>query len=241
MAMWPPVVFLITAEFLYDRVVGNAHGIVGRWSALLSVSWILPVGAAIAWLIGLKFLLSFSISWRRHLLLGDRFDPFFFKAPFWRYLAFLILTYGWLLLLFALAAAAGFAADRAGHASTVVTLTPMPLAVAVAVWAIGRQVPFFTSLTLDPPHPAWRPCVQAMRGLTLRYLAAWLLAMLPIALLDLALDLGLRHVGADPNAAAVELAEAAFRQTMLFLHFSLGATIGAATFLATVGQDRALG
>jgi hypothetical protein len=55
----------------------------------------MPTGATVAWLIGLKFLLSFSISWRRHLLLGEKFDPFFFKLPFWKYLGYLVLTYAW--------------------------------------------------------------------------------------------------------------------------------------------------
>ena len=91
-AIWPPVVFLVTAEFLYHRITGHATGLAGRWHAVLAVPWYMPVGAAAAWLAGLKFLLSFSVSWRRHLLLLEKFDPFFFKAPFWRYLGLLLLT-----------------------------------------------------------------------------------------------------------------------------------------------------
>lgn len=94
-AIWPPVVFLVLAEFLYHRMVGEAHGPSARWHAVLASPWYMPTGATVAWLIGLKFLLSFSISWRRHLLLGEKFDPFFFKLPFWKYLGYLVLTYAW--------------------------------------------------------------------------------------------------------------------------------------------------
>ncbi len=237
-AIWPPILFLVTAEFLYHRIFGDAHGPQARWHALVSSAWYMPLLAAVAWLIGLKFLLSFSISWRRHLLRHERFDPFFFKKPFWRYLGFLILTYAWSIPLVLLSIAVALALGHTWHAPLAVALLPVPVALGVALWAVVRQVPFFTALTLDPPHPGWRDGVRAMRGVSLRYTAAWILAMLPIALLDLGLDTLLKHVGADPHAAAVALGESTFRQAMLFLHFSLGASIGAATFVAVFDRDR---
>ena len=69
-AIWSPIVFLAAAEFAYHKMIGDAHTLSGKLSAALASPWYL-VGAALAWLAGLKFLLSFSISWRRHLLLGE--------------------------------------------------------------------------------------------------------------------------------------------------------------------------
>jgi hypothetical protein len=244
-AIWPPVVFLVLAEFLYHRVTGNAHGLSGKWHSVLAAPWYVPIGAAVAWLIGLKFLLSFSVSWRRHLLLGETFDPFFFKAPFWKYLGFLVLTYVWAIpvLLLSSVPALVFAASRS--ATTVdhsiadrVLLVFVPFAAALTLWAIIRQVPYFNALTQDPPQPRWRDSVVAMRGMVWRYAAAWMLAMLPIAILDLLLDAGLKHFGADPHLVPVALGESAFRQAMLFLHFSLGASIGAFTYTVTIIGDR---
>ena len=228
-AIWPPVLFLVTAEFLYHRILGNAHGLAAMWQAALAAPWYMPLGAVAAWLAGLKFLLSFSISWRRHLLLGERFDPFFFKAPFWRYLGFLLLTYAWIVALAVLAAlGAGLLAAALGRAHWIgaLILAGLP-ATALALWVIIRQVPFFTVLALGASRPGWRDAVRAMRGSGWRYLLAFVLAMLPIAALDLLLDTVLTWIGADRHAVPVALGEAAFRQAMLFLHFSLGASLGA--------------
>ncbi len=104
----------------------------------------------------------------------------------------------------------------------------LPTALFVA-WAVARQVPFFTALALDPPQPGWRDSVRAMRGNAWRYLLAFVLAMLPVVALDLLLDAALTHVGADRHAVPVALGESAFRQAMLFAHFSLGASLGAIT------------
>ena len=185
----------------------------------------------LAWLTGLKFLLSFSISWRRHLLLGERFDPFFFKAPFWRYLGFLLLTYAWVVpvMLLSLLPAAVIGAAHAPTAAAIAAAVLGVPAAAFAAWGVMRQVPFFTGLTLDPPRPGWRAGVTAMRGATGRYAACFVLAMLPVVGLDLLLDLGLDLAGADRHAVPVALGESAFRQAMLFVHFSLGASIGAIT------------
>ena len=54
-----------------------------------------------------------------------------------------------------------------------------------------------------------------MRGQSLRYVAAWVMAMLPVALLDVALDWALKQVGADRHAVSTALGESAFRQAML--------------------------
>jgi hypothetical protein len=239
-AIWPPVVFLVTAEFLYHRVVGNAEGLTDRLHAVLGAPWYMPLAAVITWLAGLKFLLSFSISWRRHLLLGEEFDPFFFKAPFWRYLGFLLLTYAWVvpIVLLSLVPAGLMAAwhERIGAALAAVALG-LP-AVAFVVWGIARQVPFFTRLTLDPPQPGWRESTGAMRGTVVRYVASFVLAMLPVVALNLLLDFGLKLAGADRHSVHVALAESAFRQAMLFVHFSLGASIGAVTTMVVLPQAR---
>lgn len=235
-AIWPPVVFLVAAEFLYHRIFGNADSVDARWQALLAHPWWMPALAAICWLAGLKFLLSFSISWRRHLLLREPFDPFFFKAPFWKYLGLLLLTYAWLL---ALSSTAVFISALIGPAMTHGSKIGMAiwfgmsmlLAGWVILWGIARQVPFFTALCLDPPHPAWRDSVTAMRGQVLRYLAIFILAMLPVILANAALDEILKLVDANRHAAPVALGESAFRQAMLFVHFSLGASIGALVFV----------
>ena len=230
-AIWPPVVFLVTSEFLYHRIVGNADGIWGHVGAVLAAPWYMTAGVVVAWLAGLKFLLSFSISWRRHLLLGDRFDPFFFGRPFWRYLGFLLLTYAWIvpLLLLSLVPAAWLAVRHASHAALLAAGAVPVLAVGFAIWAVVRQVPFFTSLTFDRPHPGWRMAVGAMRGTVWRYIGAFVVAMLPVLLLNFALDTGLKLAGADRHAVGVALGESVFRQAMLFVHFALGAAIGAIT------------
>ena len=237
-AIWPPVVFLVTAEFLYHRVIGNASGLSHKLAAALSAPWYMLAGAAVAWLLGLKFLLSFSISWRRHLVLGDKFDPFFFKRPFWRYLGFLLITYAWAIPLLGLAGAIAAAVAMSGTSAVerYATLALPVVAAIFAVWAIVRQVPFFTVLALDPPQPGWRRSVGAMRGNVWRYLVTWIVVMLPVALLNLALDGGLQLLHADPHRVAVALGESAFRQAMLFLHFSLGASVGAATYVATLAE-----
>lgn len=243
-AIWPPVVFLVAAEFLYHRVIGNADGLSGMWQAVLAAPWYVVAGAMLAWLIGLKFLLSFSISWRRRLLLRETFDPFFFKAPFWRYLGFLVLTYLWAVpvLAISLLPAGLLAGSRSVAAADRAALIPVTLVVLLVVllvvWAIIRQVPYFTALALDPPQPGWRNGVAAMRGNVLRYAAAWIMAMLPVAALNLLLDAGLQASGADRHLASVALGESAFRQAMLFLHFSLGASIGAFTYTVAILGER---
>ncbi len=236
-AIRPPILFLVTAEFLYHRVVGNAEGVAGRWHAMLGAPWYMPVAAVAAWLAGLKFLLSFSISWRRHLLLGERFDPFFFKKPFWRYLAFLLLTYAWVLplVLISLVPAGLLAAARAKLGAALVGGALGVPAVLFAIWGVVRQVPFFTALVFDPPAAGWRESTAAMRGFVLRYVAIFVLAMLPVVALNLLLDLGLQLAGADRHSVHVALGESAFRQAMLFTHFSLGASIGALTTRAVQG------
>ena len=241
-AIWPPVVFLVAAEFLYHRIVGNAEGLMGRLHAVLAAPWWMPLVAVVAWLAGLKFLLSFSISWRRHLLLEERFDPFFFKAPFWRYLGFLLLTYAWVVPLLLVSFLPGVVIAAATHSRPVAAAATIVFglsAAAFAVFGIVRQVPFFTMLTLDPPHPGWRDSVEATRGTVIRYVATFVLTMLPLFVLNLLLDLGLKFAGADRHSVHVALGEAAFRQAMLFLHFSLGASIGAAFTLLLVPAVRA--
>ncbi len=235
-AIWPPVLFLVTAEFLYHRTVGNAHGLAAVWQAAGRAPWYIPAGALLAWLAGLKFLLSFSISWRRHLLLGERFDPFFFKRPFWRYLGFLLLTYAWIVPA-ALLSLLPVAVAEVEHARPVAMVAASALGAAVAapgVWALVRQVPFFTLLTLDPPQPGWRESTTAMKGTAARYLAAFVLAMLPVVVLNLLLDGGLTLAGADRHSVHVALGESAFRQAMLFVHFSLGASVGAITTMTVL-------
>lgn len=239
-AIWPPIVFLVLAEFLYHRVIGNAHGLSDRLHAVLAAPWYVVAGAALAWLAGLKFLLSFSISWRRHLLLAESFDSFFFKPPFWKYLGFLLLTYVWAIpvLAISLLPAGILVAAHPFEGNHRAALIPALVAVVLILWAIIRQVPFFTALALDPPQPTWRRTVVAMRGSVVRYAVAWLMVMLPIAMLNLLLDLGLKLAGANPHAVPVALGESAFRQAMLFLHFSLGASLGAATYAATITGKR---
>ena len=99
----------------------------------------------------------------------------------------------------------------------------------LVIWGVVRQVPFFTALTLDPPHPGWDACARAMRGTVLRYAVIFVTAMLPVVLLNFLLDTGLKLAGADRHAVHVALGESAFRQAMLFIHFALGAAIGAIT------------
>lgn len=238
-AIWPPVVFLVTAEFLYHRVIGSAHGMSDRLHAALAAPWYVLAGAVLAWLIGLKFLLSFSISWRRHLLLRERFDPFFFKRPFWKYLAFLVFTYVWAIPVLAIASlpAIVLPARHAFIGNNRVALILPVIAALFAVWAIIRQVPYFTILALGMRRPGWRSSAVAMRGVALRYATIWLMVMLPIAALNLLLDFGLQLAHADPHQIPVALGESAFRQAMLFLHFSLGASLGAFTYVATLPDE----
>ncbi|MBE7211016.1 MAG: hypothetical protein INR65_08350 [Gluconacetobacter diazotrophicus] len=238
-AVWPPVVFLVAAEVIYHRMVGQAHGIGAKAQAVWDAPWWMPVLAVFCWLAGLKFLLSFSISWRRHLMLGERFDPFFFKAPFWRYLAFLVLTYCWGLPVMLLALLPAGVAGLGGwlRGAGWLALAPAVVAAVVVLWGIVRQVPFFTALCLDAPRPGWRRCVRAMRGMFWRYAAIFVLAMAPVVAANAALDALLGLAGADPHRWAVALGEAAFRQAMLFVHFSLGASIGMQVFRATVGNE----
>jgi hypothetical protein len=240
-AIWPPIVFLVLAEFLFHKMVGNADNLSEVISALFGSPWYELGGAVLAWLAGLKFLLSFSISWRRRLLLGEKFDPFYFKRPFWLYLAFLLVTYGWILVVLALPilltlpmtarrTSACVTGDIArcfgGLALPGVVL--VAVACAFVVWGIIRQVPYFTVLTLG--GSGWRGSVSVMRGNVLRYGTAWLLAMLPIMALNFALDRVVSMSGANVAQTSVALGEASFRQAMLFLHFSLGASIGAITY-----------
>ena len=229
-AIWPPVIFLVIAEFLYHRIVGNAGGL-DRIAAVLGAPWYMLAAVAVAWLAGLKFLLSFSISWRRHLLFGDRFDSLFFKRPFWRYLGFLVLTYVWIvpLLLLSLLPALALALRLAPRPEVAAALVLPVIAIAFTLWAVVRQVPFFTALTYDRPPASWTRSVHAMRGTVWRYLAIFVLAMLPVVLLNFALDAGLNAAHANRHAVHVALGESAFRQAMLFIHFALGAAIGAFT------------
>jgi hypothetical protein len=71
-----------------------------------------------------------------------------------------------------------------------------------------------------------------------RYVASFVLAMLPVVALNLLLDFGLKLAGADRHSVHVALAESAFRQAMLFVHFSLGASIGAVTTMVVLPQAR---
>jgi hypothetical protein len=165
------------------------------------------------------------------LLLREGFDPFFFKAPFWRYLGFLLLTYAWAvpLVLLCLVPAGLLAAWHAQVGAALAAVALGGPACAVVVWGIVRQVPYFSVLALGLSRPGWRQSVGAMRGSVARYLAAFVLAMAPVVAANFLLDLGLKHFGADRHSVHVALAESVFRQAMLFVHFSLGASIGAMT------------
>ncbi len=246
-AIWPPIVFLVLAEFLFHKMVGNAHSLSAVISALFGSPWYELAGAVLAWLTGLKFLLSFSISWRRHLLLSEKFDPFYFKRPFWRYVGFLLVTYGWMLVVLALpilltltVTARRASACVIGDIGRCFGGLAVPGAVFLAVvcafilWGIIRQIPYFTVLALG--GSGWRRSVSVMRGNVLRYGTAWMLAMLPIMALNFALDRVVSMSGVDVAQTSVALGEAAFRQAMLFLHFSLGASIGAITYAALLGK-----
>ena len=253
-AIWSPIVFLAAAEFAYHKMIGDAHTLSGKLSAALASPWYL-VGAALAWLAGLKFLLSFSISWRRHLLLGEEFDPFYFKKPFWMYLGFLILTYVWALAILAISLVPGSASligrtsvcdeptglwQRLGCTSGTAwwgMLVP-GLAIVVILWAIIRQVPYFTVLTLDERQRGWKQSVSVMRGNVLQYAVAWVLAMLPIMALSFLLDFAAQAFGIDVTKTMVVLGESAFRQATLFLRFSLGASIGALTYTALLRNEK---
>jgi hypothetical protein len=253
-AIWPPIVFLAAAEFVYHKMIGDTHSLSGKLSAALASPWYL-VAAALAWLAGLKFLLSFSISWRRHLLLGEGFDPFYFKKPFWMYLGFLILTYVWALAIVSISLIPGSASliggseacdqstglwQRLGCTSGTAwwgMLVP-GLAIVLILWAIIRQVPYFTALTLGARQPGWKQSVSVMRGNVLRYAVAWLLAMLPVMALSFLLDFVVQVSGVDVTKTTVALGESAFRQAMLFLHFSLGASIGALTYAALLRNEK---
>ena len=60
--------------------------------------------------------------------------------------------------------------------------------------------------------------------------------MLPLMALSLVLDEGLKLVHADRHAVHVALGESAFRQATLFVHFALGAAIGAITTTTILGK-----
>ncbi len=60
--------------------------------------------------------------------------------------------------------------------------------------------------------------------------------MVPVAALDLLLDAMLTRIGPDRHSVPVALGKSAFRQAMLFVHFSLGASIGAVTTMTMLPE-----
>ena len=236
-AIWAPIVFLVAAEVCYHKIFNGGDTPAKIWDTLNSAPWYWLAGLAITWLAGLKFLLSFSISWRRHLLLGERFDPFYFEKPFWRYLGFLLLTYLWLAIGTALAAlpffpitcTQVFAVWLGLHCPVSAYLFGPALLVTVMAWFLIRQVPFFTSLALGNGID-WKTSFHRMYFNELRYAAIWLLAMAPIFAVTFAIGQIVHRLGFDVSTVPVALFESVVRQAALFIHVSLGASIGAIVY-----------
>lgn len=142
-----------------------------------------------------------------------------FQKPFWKYLGFLIVTYGWSLAVLTAALLLAAAVSPSRSLTTWTAIFPV-LAVALIFWAIVRQVPYFTILTLDPPQPRWRESVASMRGNVLRYTAAWLMAMVPIMAVNFLLDLAVKASGVDVHLTGVALGELARRQCSFCISLS---------------------
>ncbi len=247
-AIWPPIVFLVTAEVCYRKIFHGGDTPDKIWSTLGEAPWYWIAGLALCWLAGLKFLLSFSISWRRHLALGEKFDPFFFKRPFWKYLLLLVKSYvllaiGILPMLIALQLPyfiilLVWATLTNSTVSSMENINRWPIPYTLIYFRVGLAILLFAELCLLVRFLLlftsqalggdlkWRRCFQLMRGNVLRYLGVWLLAMTPILAFNEALGLAVKALGLDVSTLPVALFEGVFRQAALFVHFSLGASIG---------------
>ena len=247
-AIWAPIAFLVTAEVCYRRIFHGGDTLDKIWSTLGEAPWYWIAGLALCWLAGLKFLLSFSISWRRHLALGETFNPFYFKRPFWRYLLNLVGLYGgvllWAMFLSGLwISVFGVSLHTNGTSETALTFSasdflqfdaPFCVLLASVLWGITRSVPRFTAIALavktkaghEHAHPGFRTSVRLMQGNVSHYLAAWLLAMAPVIAFTFVLGNIWKALGLDLATLQVALADSVLRQAALFVHFSLGASIG---------------
>jgi hypothetical protein len=271
-AIWPPIVFLVAAEFLFHKVIGNADDVRETSDALERASYWSLAAIALLWLAGLKFLLSFSISWRRHILLGEKFDPFFFKKPFWKYLILMIYIYFFIVSCFLLSVIVAFllntpigyivdylnichdsatcpktlpegmACDLALNVFTTCDLifNVIPLIAVLflsgtmVVWWVCSNVPRLTAIAVGNEFEDAKESSNIMRRKVMRYLAVWVMAMGPIFALAWLLTLINSLFDIDVSSTPVALGESAFRQACLFVHFSLGASIGAITYQALV-------
>ncbi len=256
-AVWPPIVFLVAAEFIFHKTVGDARGLDGLENALSGASWYKLAAIGMLWLAGLKFLLSFSISWRRHVMLEEEFDPFFFKKPFWLYLIRLVGIYtlsviyavGTIFSILTIVGIVFFFRVSFAHA-----MSPKSDVVAPTFWQVTdilpyvfvfylcicslvalRRIMYLNNVILKNVSDfGVRTSILVIRGSQIRYLAVWLLAMFPIVALTQLLSLANHVLEIDVAATPVALAESAFRQACLFIHFSLGASIGMMTYAALV-------
>ena len=284
-AIWPPIVFLVAAEFIFHKVVGDAQGFSQLINALGDAHWYWLAAIAVLWLAGLKFLLSFSISWRRHILLGEKFAPFFFRRPFWKYLALLAANYLVVaLVLFSVidlieqssslvmnvrhCTYSGFPSSNrfdGGYGNVTCPATIMRPAyscfstddsklntcpddpdhsviIDVVLGIVGLcialcaalQVLAFNRLALSAEPPNLNNGIKLMSVNLHRYLAVWSVTMLPVFALSELVSLTNHVFDIDVSITPIALAESALRQACLFVHFSLGASIGMLTYVRLV-------
>ncbi len=177
-----PALLLATAGLAAGNLSDRAPRLVHQLRPLLE-----PAATVLA--------LSFSVSWRRYLLLGEPPSLLYFRDPFWSYTVAVFLTgLVFVALIVALATRLdlplGTPQDRstfhvlpsvdlseAGGNTVVVVLCCLP-----PLWVVLRHAPYYTARALGDAGLTWTHASYLMRAYVFDYALAWMLAGAPFIL-----------------------------------------------------------
>jgi hypothetical protein len=231
--MLAPFVLLAVAMALQTRIVGGAETVQDMVGAIDQA----PPGLMFAWFatmaLGAALLISFSVAWRRFLLLKEPPSTFYFQRPFWRYLGFTTAFYlGLTLALFTTALLIAFLIYLSGlqdHPLILRAVFTIALVAALAAFVgwIVRYILLFTAITVDNRGLTWHGAAEAMQGNVIRYCLVWAGTITPVLLASNLIAYALAFAGLDLLSIPGAIAFSLVQSFVSVLQIGLGASLGA--------------
>jgi hypothetical protein len=231
--MLAPLVLLAVAMSLQTRIVGSAQTV----QEIMAITEQTPPGLMFAWFatmgLGAALLISFSVSWRRFLLLRETPSAFYFHRPFWRYLGLTTVFYmGLLLALVMTALLIVFLLYLTGlhdHPLILRVVFTGTLIVALAVFVgwIVRHILLFTAITVDNRGLTWRDAAEAMQGNVIRYCLVWAGTIAPVLFISNIIAYALAFSGLDLLSLPGIIAFSLVQSLVSVLQIGLGSSLGA--------------
>ncbi len=228
-----PLILLTAAIALESRIFGDAMTPMEMRAAVAAAPHSMMLSWAATMSLGVATMLSFSVSWRRHLLLQEQPSAHYFANPFWRYLGFGVAIYLGALLYFLVTFA------LVGGVLTVVGLKGEPtLFIAIAalciilisgafIFWLVRHILLFTGVCVDNRDLAWKQASALMRGNVWRFIGIWSLMWLPISFGSDIIAIVLASLGLDLGTIAGALTIGFLQAVAILLQVVIGSSAGA--------------